>query len=381
MAALTVSPTNPVPKFQTTVRFALTQTGTDFIRVWCTVAPTGSELDSRINSNRDPRNRIVAFEGSPATAWNYTFDKGGKYTFVAQEYLKGSGYGGGYEGDPNTADKETLVGTETTLTVFIGQRVTQPIGPPGNQATLVLWVWDDAIRATTKAFHGEDTPAIQAATPSTVVKSAIETTSVKTALAALVDLSLAIATTAGGFLAWTADYFASFNAHVDDGDIHTNADTYNVIPNSFLVTPDQKSYIEFVNQALKALRQHVTNDLGTPGAVLVGTTPFGPDSGNFHMNGSGDILSDRANVPLYQSVSSYAEAYGALADLYRCFTVHQADAYVHDSVDVFPIATLSYIQRVHSAFLTVLASPAPVTPPAQSDGVQTLITVAGFTET
>lgn len=369
-----------MPKFQTTVTFSLTETDTDFIRVWCTVAPTGSELDNRINNNRDPRNRIVAFEGSVATPWNYTFDKGGKYTFVAQEYIKGSGYGGGYEGDPNTANKETKVGNETTLTVYVGQRVTQQIGPPGDQATLVLWVWNEHIRETTKAFHGEDSPAITAQAPSPGLKTAIESTSVATALAALVGADLSASTTAGNISTWAQQLHTALNVHFASTVVHDAADTYNVLFNTFYAPVDQKSYIDFVNQGLKALRQHVTNDTGTATDPPIGDAISGPDSGDFHIESS-ELISDRAAVPLYQSVGTFAEAYGGLADLWRCFDYHQRNTAPHGStLAIFTLTTLPLIQQVHKAVLEVLADVTPTTPSAQSNGVQTLLSVAGFKE-
>lgn len=382
MADLTYSPTYPVPKFQTTVTFSLTQSGTDFIRVWCTIAPTGSELDNRINSSHDPRNRVVVFEGSPSTPWNFSFDKGGKYTFVAQEYLKGSGYGGGYQGDPNTADKEAMVGAETTLTLHVGQRVTQPIGPPGSQATLVLWVWDNHIRATTKAFHGEDTPAITATAPDPVLKTAIESSTLVAPLATLINSNLSDGLVTGDLSTWTTLLFSGINAHFADLGMHAAADDYNAIAASYGSLVDQKSFIEFVNQALKALRQHVTNDLGVSVDPLLGPKASGPDSGNFH-HFLGAYISDRQAVPLYTGVSTFAEAYGALADVWRCFDLHQNHTAPHDpggTMTIQPIGTLPEIQRVHKAFLTVLAAASPATPPAQSTGVQNLISLAGFKE-
>ena len=383
MASLTNSPTYPVPKFQTTVTFALTQVGTDFIRVWCTVAPTGSDLDNQINSQADPRSRVVVFEGSVATAWNYTFDKGGKYTFVAQEYIKGSGYGGGYQGDPNTADNEEKVGAESTLAIYVGQRVTQPIGPPGNQATLVFWVWDYHIRATTKAFHGEDTPAVIATAPGPVLKTAVESSTLVAPLAALVNQPLNDTSVVGNLSTWPAVFFDHYNDHVASIVMHSNADQYNGLLNSFATIKDQKAYQDFVNQLLKLLKQHVTNDLGVAPAVLVGPAAYGPDSGDFHYV-SGSYVSDRLAIPLYTSVSSFAEAYGAFADLWRCFGLHEHNTDVHAVETAAPLEDalpLSLIHKVHAAFLAVLADRSPATPPGQSTGVQILISTAGFTET
>lgn len=295
---------------------------------------------------------------------------------MAQEYLKGSGYGGGYEGDPNNATNEEKVGVEVTLTLYIGQRVTQPIGPQGNQATLVLWVWNDRIRATTKAQYGEDSPSIAAQSPTPIVKTAMESTTVQTALDALVDADLADVNTVGTIADWTDNLYTAFNSHLVSVGVHANDDTFNALAGSYSATPTQKAYQDFVNKALKLLRQHVTNDIGTADLV---TNAFGPDSGEFHVMAALKV-SDRTNIPLYESVGTFAEAYGAFVDLVRCFDAHQRNEDVHVSVGIYPILTPSLVMTVHKRFLEVLATATPSVPPAQSAGVQTLISLAGFKE-
>lgn len=376
MTTLSHVPELPAPKRQVTSTFSLTESGSNFARVWCTVAPTGSELDGKLNSSTDPLNRFPVFEGASGATWSHTFDKGGKYTFVAQEYLKGSGYGGGYEGDPNNSTNEEKVGSEATLTLYIGQRVTQPIGPPGNQATLVLWVWNDRIQATTKAFYGEDSPSIAAQSPTPIVRTAIESTTVKAALANLVGADLTDSLTIGDMTSWTHSLWSAFNQHLQGSGLHDTDDTYNFIRDSFDPTPDQKSYQDFVKEALRLLKQHVTNDTGQADPI---SGLSGPDTGEFHMAG-GLHLSDRAKIPLYENVSSFGEAYGALVDLYRCYDAHQRNDSVHDASNSFGLIAYTLVMLVHKAFLAVIASAVPTTPPAQSTGVQLLISSAGFKE-
>lgn len=381
MTTIATSPALQVPGRQLVTTFTLTEETDDFtpkpanfVRVWCTVAPTGSSLEKKLNGATDQFNRVQVHEGAGNSTWSYTFDKGGKYTFVAQEYLKGSGYGGGYEGDPSSTSLEEKLGAETTLTIYIGQRTTQPIGPPANRATLVLWVWNDTIEATTKAFHGEDSPAIVAASPTPIVKTAIESTSVVAALAALVGESISDTGTVGVVDSWAHALWQGFSYHFDAAGVHDTDDTDNPLRDSFTRSPDQKSFIDFVNQALKSLRQHVTNDSGT--ADVSGFS--GADSAGYHFDTV--KLSDRANISLYDSVSSFAEAYGALADLYRCFDSHQTNLDVHALIDRFLISDLPLLMVLHQQFLTVLASASPDAPPAQSVGVQLLISSAGFKE-
>jgi len=369
MTALSHTPQYPAPQRQTQVTFSLTEDGSDFVRVWCTIAPTGSELDGKINSSKDPRNRVQIFEGTPAQSWSYNFDKGGKYTFVAQEYTKGSGYGGGYEGDPNGAANEEKVGTESTLTLFVGQRVTQPIGPVDNRATLVLWVWDNTIRATNKAVQGETSPSIIAQSPTALVKTAIGSTSLTAALAALVDTNCDVAT--GDLGAFGHNLYNAVGYHYVSTS-HSDDDTDNLIGPSYDSPPTAQAFQELVNTALKSLRQHVTNDTGS----ATGDGHIGPGTGNYHFDG----LSDRLNVPLYQQVSSLGEAYGAFVDIARCLDAHQNNLAVHDELDVYTLTTRTKLMDIHYAFLSVLASLTPSVPAAQSSGVQTLLSTAGFKE-
>jgi hypothetical protein len=373
MTTISHSPLFPAPNKAVAVSFALTNSSANFIRVWCTVAPTGSNLEKLINDNKDPRNRIVFFEGSPSTVLDYQFDKGGKYTFVCQEYVKGSGYGGGYEGDPNGNVKETKLGSEISQYIYIGQKVTQPIGPPSNQATLTLWVWNDTIRRTTKAFHGEDSPSIIAASPTARVKAAIESETVQDALDFLIDKT---ATVAAGNVAtkvleiWTAiaEHYANAGAHPVEIDVE------NVLVDGFSTAYSNTELPKFVNQVLKSLIAHYTNDGGVDGSGV-----YGPDSQPYHKP-SLEIVNDRLNIPVYQSVSKYDEAYGALADIQRSLSAHTLDSTVHGFVEDSGLTALSPIWAVHSAFCSEIASTNPSVAPAQSTGVHTLISTAGFKE-
>ncbi len=370
MADLDYSPALPAPKRQVSVTFSLTESGSDFIRVWCTVAPTGSELDSKINSANDPRNRYQIFEGSVSQSWNFTFDKGGKYTFVAQEYLKGAGYGGGYEGDPNGAANEELIGAESTLTIHIGQRVTQPVGPAGDQSTLVLWVWDDTIRETTKAFHGEDSPCLAQLSTTPRALTALQSASVETALANLIDVN--VTTAIGNVSTIVSQLVDQINEHFADSSAHLTDDTANTIRLSFSFATSATELPKFVNQAIQSLSAHYVNDFGA-----AGTGVYGPDTAAFHQPAS-TIVSDRVNALVYQSVSSFGEAYGALADIYRSAVAHALNDTVHTLTSALGLSALPKILLVHSAYCAILASTNPAVPPAQSTGVQTLISSAGF---
>src|SRR5688500_19809668 len=100
MATLATTPTYPVPTRPALVVFSSSVGASNYIRAWCTVAPEGSELANRIAANRLNRALVYQDEGGSKHPWRYTFDKGGAYTFLVQEYTKGNHWGGGYEGDP-----------------------------------------------------------------------------------------------------------------------------------------------------------------------------------------------------------------------------------------------------------------------------------------
>src|SRR5262245_53582646 len=150
MPTLTTSPTFAPPKGEVQVRFALSEPSANFVRVWVTEAPPGSELKTKLDKATQNRFAVYTGDGGDANPWKQTFDLGGKYTLVAQEYVRGAQpYGGGYQGSPDGNPSETKVGSESTLELFIGQRLTSVIQAGEHQVTLALWVWDSKIQQTT----------------------------------------------------------------------------------------------------------------------------------------------------------------------------------------------------------------------------------------
>lgn len=364
MASVTVSPEHPLPNKTTRVVFNLVVVPSNFVRVWATVAPTGSSIDKRLEDSKDPRKRIVFYEGAGGAdaAIDFTFDKGGKYTFVAQEYVKGSGYGGGYEGDPAGSDVEEKAGTETTLNVYVAQRVTQQIGPAQEKATLVIWVWNDIIIATYKSIHGEDSPAITANPATDRIKSAIESTSVESALLALVNQP--VSSVVGSLSSIVSNYCQKWNAHIGDSVVHIDSDNANTLALSYYYAYGPNDLKDFVNQALSSARYHYSNNDKT-----------GPDNGNYH------TIADRPNTPVYQSANSFSDAYGAVADLWRCYELHRLSGSSHPVVDTTnSLSALPPLMVVHREFLNVITSANPTPPAAQSTGAQLLISGAGFKE-
>lgn len=374
MATLSINPTYPIPGIETTITLSPSNSGTNYYKVWATVAPTGSSIDNKIKSTLDPRNRIEVYSDSGGAdfPFKYNFDKGGKYTFKVQEYIKGSGYGGAFQGDPAGSDSEVKNGAESTVYVYVGQRLTQKIGPPEHRATLVVWVWNRHIQATYKHIHGEDTPAIIASQLTDRVKSAIESEGVKSALLGIVDMTAEDAMGFNGIKEMVFDYFTNWNLHVSNSTFHDDADNINKLDPSLERAYLSNTIKDFVNSAISRQRLHFSNDNSLDTSA---TPPIGPGYGLYHTN------SDKPNITLYTSVSSQDEAVGALVDLWRCYENHRTASGVHVNDDtVRNLEPLKPIMLIHKAYLDVIADDNPTPPLAQSTAAQLLISSLGFKE-
>lgn len=369
MTALTTLPVYAPPVRETQVIFTLTESGSNFVRVWVTVAPPDSELRSLLEQSTQSRVQIYQGDGGANSPMKRKFDKGGKYTFVCQEYTRGaSAYGGGYQGAPEGAPSETKVGTESTLSLFVGQRMTAELGANGDTATLVLWVWDDSIRATSLGVHGEVSPALQNDSPSPRARMAMESATVTALVDALAGMTVDDAT--AGWDSFLEDFISNWNEHLTEAGVHDNHDTENEIPDGLSNAASSTTLKDALAEIVLRLRYHYTND-----AQLGGVTS-GRDSASYHTG------NDNRNLPLIAGVSD-ADAFFALADLYRSYEAHRVSASLHDAPDTVnalssPAAPLL---ELAAAFFRVLASTSPTPPPAQSSGASKLIAQARFSET
>jgi hypothetical protein len=376
MATLTATPATPPPNRPVQISFTTAESGANFVRLWVSSAPKDSELRKKLEQST--QSRVEVHAGDSNKVFTTNFDKGGSYTFIVQEYQRGaSDYGGGYEGDPDAAPSETKLGSESTQTVYVAQRVELPIGANADTATVVLWLANDSVISTSIKVHGEATPALQAQSPTPRAASAMEDATVLTKLAALAGQT---ATTIVGSLASViADYVATtgWNAHLANATAHDNTDTDNTIPVGLSVAPSAESATAFVETALQCMILHFTNDGSR--SVASGGTASGRDSMDYH-NVSGK-KNDQANMPLVRAGGDVASNYIAVADLCRCYTAHIASAPPHNSADATnTLATRPPLMQLHEAFLSALASTSPATPAGQSSGVMTMIQLAGATE-
>ena len=372
MAILSLNPQYPLPNRPVNITINAEHPDTNYFRIWVTVSPTGSSLDAELKRTLDPRNRIEVYANTGGSDFPLTmaFDKGGKYTFVIQEYIKGSGYGGGFEGDPNSSDQEVNNGPEYTRYVYIGQKLTQSIGPTENQATLNVWVWDNSIRSTYRTIHGEDTPSIVANQPNDRINGAIESTSVKNALSAL--NGVAVSTAIGDFNNFVQSFFNKWNYHLADSVVHIDSDSANQLNSSLSSSYTPNTVQEFIQNAISRFKNHLSNDNSFNEPP---TPPIGPGKANYHS------ASDSKNTSIFGSVSGLDEAYSALVDLYRCYDIHRADNSIHSVTDLINVLpTISPLMLVHKEFHTIISSANPPVPAAQSTGAQLLISKAGFKE-
>lgn len=371
MATLTTTPEYPVPGKPVQVVFAYTESGANFLRVWITDAPEGSKYRKRLTD--EALSRVELFTSEGGTTWtNGDFDKGGIYRLVVQEYTRGAAtFGGGYENSPGSAPTETKAGSESTLSVHIGQRMTQEIGAGQDKAQLVLFVWNDSIRATSVAVHGETTPAIvNPSTPRSTM--AMSDTSVRAAVAALAgQTALAAIGTLGTVI---SNIRTKFEVHRTQATVHQNNDADNAINNSFAATPTPATYALILNELIRKFTQHVENDAGGVSNLA------GKNSRNYH-DVSGTKI-DWSNRPLFQSVGSVADAYAATADLWRCYEAHRVSTGVHDNADnTNALSGLGdTILNVHRLFLVSLAASNPTAPNNKSTAAVLLMAGAGFKE-
>lgn len=388
MPTLSTRPTYAVPKRQTSVIFALSDGASNFVRVWCSVAPRDSELDARIAKKKGAgtATRVLVYEGNAGVSdpWRHVFDKGGAYTLIAQEYTKGNAWGGGYEGDPRGVPSETKRGGEVTLALYIAQRMTMSLGIGDDTAKLVIYVHNQTVIQTIQGPHDETTPSI------------IEPSSDRARTAALADSLMgpsgevrdlvgenvsALASNANyqfGLKGVLEDFATRWNLHLANGGgggtYHDNVDTFNVIGEAIVppfpveMSPEQAA--KACSDILRLVRRHMLNDNGG-----------GPGSGNFH----GDP--DPQNLPIVDGARDLDDAFVAGGDLRRAYEAHRLMAgNVHSPTDtvnvlaVFGGVNSMLLIAIHQKFMAELAKSVPTAPPGQSFGAAYLAQQSGMVE-
>ena len=366
--SLSTNPTYPIPgrDCQVTVTAAA---ATNLVKLFCVAAPEDSELRKRLDA--DDVTRIAVFSDDPAEEWTFRPDKGGIYSFDAEEYTVGATtHGGAYQDDPDSYQSETLTGTSTSLTVIVANRMTAQIGVQPDFATLVFYVHDSTIRQTFVNVHGLATPAIlEPATDRARV--AANSSSVTTELAGLPDVTAAAALDVASNI--IDDLIVQYEAHritVDPAVVHANNDTDNTIAASFRVPGSPAGVARSANELLTKLTRHMNND--NDGAGL-GTASYHSPGGNDRADQANAIIAHAANEkdPLSQCI--------LLADLWRAYEAHRIDTTYHNVADgVNEADDLPPILKVMMQFIAALQDSSPAVPDVDNPGAVLLVHSGGF---
>jgi hypothetical protein len=347
--SITTSPSSPTVKTKCRVTFGATVG--NFVRVWLTVAPQKSKFTAELEQSR-----VLVHEADIAQPFAFEPDAPGRYVFTAAEITKGASvYGGGYRGDPKGLPTETIVG-ESEHSIAIGSRLEMPIGTGKDTGVLAFHVFGDTVRATTKALHGEVTPAIVNANSEKAKLASIDD-DVTTALAALVNQP---ATTILGSPSGVAsNIIATLNAHRTQAGVHFSNDGDNIISTSFALANSPAALMQTSREILNKLDRHMRNDNGG------GTGSASPD---YH-DGADSTAALVATPP-----GEHAAAIVALADAWRAYEAHRVNSVVHDTADgTNTLTALPPLLNLHRRFLEVIQPLSPPAPPTANAGVVTLI--------
>ncbi|HEU4544343.1 MAG TPA: hypothetical protein VFR23_24645 [Jiangellaceae bacterium] len=370
MATLTTRPAVPIPGRKTSVIVDPSNATTNWIRLWCTVAPADTQIQEQISSNRLARSLV--YEGPPRESypWRYTFEKGGAYTLKLQEYIRGNAWGGGYDGDPRGAPSETKNGSEQDLTLYIAERLTQRLGFGDDTATLVVFVLNDTVVRTLEQAHGQNSPAI--VEPSSErAETAASTGAIATALGTLVGAS---STTLIGDPGNKIDhYIERFRSHAADATIHDVADDQADLFANYIGATGFEGMANAVTKLRRRYELHLLN-----ARENVSANPEYVNPGSVDLHNAGGLKLDLKNALLPISVSSDpATIYAGLGDFWRAYEAHRPFG-GHPSADAtYTLTAPVTLLLVHKEFMTSLAAATPTAGAGQSAGSAALVG-AGF---
>jgi len=371
--AVTLATTPQYPAAGRAVRVDFTVTGDgNYLRGYYTDAPVGSE--ARATLERSGASRAEAFVTDAGKPWTFTPDIGGVYTFQIEQITKGaSDYGGGYQDSPDGFLTETVIGS-STVTLSVGQRVTQRVGFGGDTATLTLFVIGDTVRPSSFDLHGFTSPALDDA-KTDKSKTAALNSGVLGAVAGLANQT----TTAllDNFVTVFDNLATVFAAHASSVVFHINADTDNQLDTPDLNPDSPEGLRQSVLKLLTLLDRHMRNDDGGSSTSLGGTGTAVAGAGYHH-----DNKTDWTNAVLsVGSGNGTLDTFVALADAWRAYNGHFGLGPVHEYVDVVNAPTaLPPLLNLHRLFLAELQKQSPTAPASVNSGVTALVHSAGFEE-
>lgn len=383
---VTTKPTYALPAAAVACDVGASGTDVNYVRLWVTDAPPGSRYRALLDQSGADRVPIGVDVGffttgradlqdagdagafDPRKGVSLELDVGGAYTFVGQEYVRGaSSYGGGYAGSPDSFVSETKVGSEQTLTVHAGTKLSSRVGVPEyGTAELVVWVWDDTIRPTTVAVHGEKTPAVVNA------RGRAETAALSsTVIAALAALENKTASAVVGNLDTLAgEMKTDLVTHMASAVFHSAADTTNDdeirLLNAAPTTP--AGHAQFISTVRNALDRHMRNLPTSITEVHKVSGNSTPDYANLLIAGAAPNAADPTQILI------------AYADTFRAYEAHRASTAVHASADGSNVLStaLGELVTLHKTFLEAMRAMSPTAPTTTNEAETTLVHSAGF---
>jgi hypothetical protein len=346
-------------------KLVLSASSGNYVRVWCVDAPPGSKWRSQLDSAGATQVSVAA--GDAGQVLPFQADKGGAYLFKVEECTRGaSAYGGVYDTDPNKAPSLTILST-TSVTLYFASPLTCNLGVGADTAELLIYVLAGGVIETTQELHGVVSPVLRSSKTG-LAKVAAESAVVRAAVAALPELAGVLL---GNVAAWLNSLHTAINAHLQDGDVHANADGNNVVSDAFRNATTTEGQKRAVAAMRKALDNHMRND--DPSA-----SPPGTGTGNYHDGAGGSV--DWANALLSAAPGDQLSVLVSAADTYRAYEAHRlSDVHAEpDSTNV--VSAPPPLLALHVAFIRQLATHTPDTPTNEHSAKALLLSAGGFKE-
>jgi hypothetical protein len=373
--AVTVTPTPQYAVVTKPPKLSFSATTGQRVRLFLTNAPVASKFKTQLNESS--AGRVQIFQGDVGETHLFEADVPGAYTLLAQE-IQVPTFKGGFKGDTRGfldvgggRGVEKILG-EAETTIYMGDRVTVPLGTQPHTATLVMWVWGLHIVPTTVELHGEVSPdIIDPSTP--IAKTAANSTAVRTTLAQLENQTAQLCALGGSDMASILDEMINtLNAHfLNEPGVHGAADTSNEILDTWKSADSKGSVPDTVTKMLDSLTKHITTDAANSATVLSPT--FGRGTGSWHLG----QRSDGRSKLLVQTVSELQDSWVGMADIRRAYALHRTNTSLHNVPDATVMPTAPRLLAVHEAFLSVVASSEPPPAPDENPGASLLVHAAG----
>lgn len=361
MATLVPAPDYPIPGQDCSITFAGLVAGTNQVQVNATLAPAGSELRRRIDAARGEV--VDVYSGSAADPWRFKPDKGGVYTFDLLEFEVQSSSGALFQGDPGGAPRPVLK-TTTTVALYVGERLSLKLGEPPHQCDLVVFVWNNTVRATSVPVQGVATPALENPSSPAAASATYDPTLI--GLVASLDNDSA-ASILGTFPDDFAAVATAWNTHVANGTAHNNADTRHPISSGWGATT-----IKGAPAAINELRRLMASHMGS--LTIPAADPTDPPV-TIH-----DAVDGRTVFQSAGCQEGRGSQYFALADAMVRLAEHKALASpVHNSADAGAAPTVGTLVAIAARYITALRLTSPTLPPSRNPGAASLEQFGGFT--